>query len=194
MRLDCEVWLQFLNEPAAVSRPFVDFDSSTFSAQELGFHTGTSRSANLGFRVVFDLNWTYHMWEENFIRDCQPSIKYLELYAVTVAIHLWACKLENRREVIFCNDLSVVHMVNSANASCKNCPILLRAIALKSLRHNVRFFLKHIVGEKNKWADWLNHNKVRKFLVDAGPEMSRQPEPIPQELWPISKIWKNFKN
>ena len=45
----------------------------------------------------------FHKWETGYIDKYNPSIEYLELYAVAVSIFLWAEPLPNRRVVIFCD-------------------------------------------------------------------------------------------
>ena len=42
-----------------------------------------------------------------------PSIEYLELFALTAAVLTWGSKLKNRRITIFCDNLSVVCMINN---------------------------------------------------------------------------------
>ena len=92
MRLDCDMWLTFLRNDAAVCRPFVDLTISE-SADELDFFSDASAAENKGFGCVFSPNWCASMWETGYIRKYQSSIEYLELYAVTVAILLWAKKI-----------------------------------------------------------------------------------------------------
>ena len=88
IRADCRMWLEFLSDLSSVSRPFVDFDKETYHAEQLQFFTDTSRAPYLRFGAIFDSHWTYLQWEENYIVECNPSIEYLELYALTVAIQL----------------------------------------------------------------------------------------------------------
>ena len=80
----------------------------------------------------------------NFVEKGNPSIEYLELYAIAVVIVFWADLLQNRRVVIFCNNESVVKMVNRSSARCPNSMTLIRIITIISLHSNVRFFVRHI--------------------------------------------------
>ena len=82
-----------------------------------------------------------------------------------VAIVLLAKKLQNRRVVVYCDNESVVHMVNKSSTICTNCMILIRIITLTSLRYNVRFFLNHIRGKNNKLADLLSRGKFQQFIT-----------------------------
>ena len=47
-------------------------------------------------------------WDEEFIITNKPSINYLELYGVTVAILLWIHKYQNKNIILFCDNMSVV--------------------------------------------------------------------------------------
>ena len=48
-------------------------------------------------------------------------------------------KLSNRRVVVFCDNKSVVEMVNRSSAGCPNSMMLIRLITLTSIKYNVRF-------------------------------------------------------
>ena len=45
---DCRVWSVFLQHVSAVSRPFIDFTSNTFQAQDLNFYTDASTLIGFG--------------------------------------------------------------------------------------------------------------------------------------------------
>ena len=145
---DGEIWLAFLENANAktITRPFLDFDSqdTTFNARTLSFFSDASANENLGMGCFFDGEWTFAKWEPDYIRNCQPSIAYLERYALCTAIFVWQEKLQNMRFVIFCDNESVVHMVNSGVSACKNCMYLLRLLTLNNLLFNRRIFVKHV--------------------------------------------------
>ena len=79
MREDCEVWLKFLEMNNAVCRPFIDF-TTYLTADVLNFYTDASGAEDKGFGCVFNEDWTFVMWEDNFIANFKPSIELLELY------------------------------------------------------------------------------------------------------------------
>ena len=87
MRADCMVWVRFLTKPTSVCRPFIDF-SNTLTAKILDFYTDAPKAWNKGFRCTFGKEWTWGTWEPNLITELNPSTKFLELYAVAVAIEL----------------------------------------------------------------------------------------------------------
>ena len=137
--------------------------------------------------------WMYQIWSESFIKKHKPSIEYLELFAVTAAVLTWIHKFKNRRIILFCDNQSVVDMINATSTSCKNCMVLIRIIVLRGLINNVRIFARHVAGVKNVFADSLSRNKIGHFK-DLCEESERAIDPMPTQLpsiiWPIEKIWK----
>ena len=100
----------------------------------MNFFTAVSGAETLDFGCFFNRDWCYGGWKSNYIRILNLSIEYLELYALTVASELWAGRLQNRRVIIFCDNKSVVEMINKAVSSCKNYMVLIRLIALTSIK------------------------------------------------------------
>ena len=117
MKLDTLVWAQFLETPAAMYRPFIDFDAKTVHAD--------------------------------------------------LAIELWSYQLRNKRVIIFCDNLSVVHMLARSTSSCPRCLRLLRVIMYSSLKYNVRYFMKHVTSKNNLLADLLSQQKIEEFKKQA---------------------------
>lgn len=108
---------------------------------------------------------------------------------MAIAIELWAKELKNKRVVIFCDNTSVVCMINESTSSCKLCMFLIRQITITSMEHNVRFFAKHISGKKNVLADSLSRLKIGKFKKLAHLDIDPEPTALPNNLWPIPRNW-----
>ena len=107
---DCQMWLTFLTDMTnqCLYRPFADLLSSDQDhLSVLNFYSDDSKNATLGIGAVFnDRHWLQYHWPEHFVQDCDPSIKFLELYALTAALVTWATEpsLNNNRVVIFCDN------------------------------------------------------------------------------------------
>ena len=132
-------------------------------------------------------------WPEEFLKKYKPSIEYLELYTVTAAVLAWIHRFKNRRIILFCDNRSVVDMINLTTTSCKNCMVLIRLILFKGLTENVRDFARHVSGAMNGLADSLSRDKFSEFTrlcKKEGRHTDQDPTPVPEELWPIEKIWK----
>ena len=160
MRQDLEMWLTFLNHPTIFCRPFLDF-SHVLVATEIDMFSDTS--GKIGMGAICKSSWMYQLWSPEFIERNKPSIEYLELYAVTAAVLTWIHQFKNRRIILFCDNKSVVDMINFTTTSCKNCMVLVRIIVLKGLLENVRIFARHVEGTKNVFADSLSRNKIKLF-------------------------------
>ena len=87
---DCRVWLQFLShaDDTRLCRPLVDFDDKA-GARILSFTSDASRNGKLGMGAVFNHRWLMMQWPVGFVDKYDPSIEFLELYAVVVALLRW---------------------------------------------------------------------------------------------------------
>ena len=191
MRLDLEMWDMFLSHSSIFTRPFLDF-SSELTADVMDMFSDASRNPELGMGATFNNMWCYTAWEFDFISKNQPSIEYLELYALVVGVVLFGKHLMNKRIVLFCDNESVVSMVNSTSSCCKNCMILIRILVWESLTKNIRVFARHIKGSLNYFSDSLSRlqlDRFKKLQVKHNKFFKEQPESMPDLLWPMSKLW-----
>ena len=193
MRMDLETWLEFLNHPNIYARKFIDLDLSV-SSEDVDFYIDATANNQLGCGGISNNDWFIMQWDEKFIKSHNPSINYLELYAVTVAVLNWLHKFANHRIYIFCDNQSVVHMINNNTSKCKNCMVLIRLIVLKALQMNVKVNAKHVIGKQNKYADILSRLKYKEFWKLARSEnrqFNHKPSPIPDILQSMDKLWLN---
>ena len=188
---DYGVWKSFLENSGdkAITRPFIDFENTALTAQNIGFYTDATAAKNLGLGCYFDSQWTFARWEHGYIEEFKPSIEYLELLALCIGIFVWRTRLTNMRVIVNCDNESVVHMVNNGVSTCKNCMYLLRLLCLNNLQYNRRVFAQHLYSEDNYLADSLSRMKFREFFRRAPNYVDREPQPLPHELWPVSSIW-----
>ena len=190
MRADLTMWLTFLQNPAVFCRPFLDF-SSILVTDEVDMFSDVS--GKIGMGALCKKAWMYQLWPTTFIRKFKPSIEYLELFAVTAAVLTWIHQFRNKRIILFCDNQSVVDMINNTTTSCKNCMVLIRMIVLKGLVENVRVFARHVAGKKNIFADSLSRDQIQHFkdlCAQHEREYDVKPTPVPDAIWPIHKIWK----
>ena len=191
MKMDLELWNIFLDHPSIYARSFLDLNTKLTSV-DVDFYTDASANPNLGCGGICESNWFIVPWNERFINKYKSSINYLELYALTIAIYLWSYKFMNQNITIFCDNMSVVQMVNKSSSKCKNCMVLIRLIVLKSLTHNVKINVKHVPGKNNNFADWLSRLEYKKFRQQSrkiSRKFDNKPMEIPQDLWPMEKLW-----
>ena len=192
MRADLTMWLTFLQHPTVFSRPFLDF-SKTLVADEIDMYSDASGRIGLG--AVCGCNWMTQTWPKEFLDKNKPSIEYLELYAVVAGVLRWIYQFKNRRIILFCDNKSVVDMINQTTTSCKNCMVLIRILVLKGLLENVRIFARHIEGKKNVLSDNLSRDRIDLFkrtCSKQGRKIAIFPTDVPEAIWPIEKIWKRY--
>ena len=166
MRSDLSTWKVFLENPSVFSRPFMDF-SKYWYAEEICMFSDASKKSSRGFGGWCDQSWMYGIWGD-FIPNCDPSIAYLELFAVVATVLNWIHRFKNRRVILFCDNKSAVDIINFTTSSCKNCMVLVRILVLHSMIHNVRVFAKYLPSETNEQADMLSRLKIAKFLKSRG--------------------------
>ena len=124
MKLDMRVWQKFLAHPAVFSRPFADFLVESM-AVDLDLYTDASQNFDLGCGGYCGKQWCFIGWDRAFMGGFQPSIAYLELYAVLVAVTLWIPQFKNSRVALFCDNEAAVNMINNTTSSCCKCMVLL---------------------------------------------------------------------
>ena len=186
-RLDLLTWKFFLEHQWVFCRKFLQ--PGIFDAEVLDMYSDASRNFALGFGAYCGPEWTWGQWDQSFCEWAQPSIEYLELYAVTVAVLNWLQLFQNKRIVLFCDNEAVVNMINNASSSCRNCMVLIRMIVLESLVLNTRVFARYISSKNNGKADALSRLQFKRFLALAGNTMNKVETPIPKALTPMKNLW-----
>ena len=191
LQTDCKVWEIILLNQSVVNRPFIDFSKTSFEADQLQFFTDASRNSELGLDVTSTNIGLLLSGSQNTLRNSNPAIAYLELLALCIGIFTWqdSADLRNRRIVVFCDTQSIVEMVNQMTLGCQNCMVLLRKLAINNLEHNRRIFVKYVRSKENYLSDSLSHLKFNLFFQLAPQGTLSQPDQLPAELWPASKLW-----
>ena len=188
---DCTVWLWFLRNAHNwnICRPMVDLNRE-LSSLDIGFYSDASKSKMKGAGCVLKNRWLFCQWEPNYIERFDPSIQYLELYALCLGIFTWADRIKNCRAIIYCDNDAVKNMINNTTSGCKQSMYLIRLLVLNNLRYNRRIFVRHIKTDKNTLADALSRLEFDRFWRNAPEDMNPQNDELSRELWPASKQWQ----
>ena len=124
----------------------------------------------------------------------EPSIEFLELFALTAGILIWSDKLRNISQVIiFCDNQAVVSMVNNLTSGCQYCMKLLRVLVLVTLKKNFRVFVKFVATADNGAADAFSRGQMTRFWKicrDKNKTMKQTPEKLPG-IWPPDQFYGN---
>ncbi len=179
MKLDLRVWLQFLQESSR-GMPFVD--TTLIPADHVGFSTDASGDPDLGWGCSLGQEWCQGCWPPGFIEDEQPSIAWLELYALVVGTTLWAHHFTGRRIVLLCDNQSAVHIVNSQTSKSPQCMALVRKLVLIQLKYDFRLKSEYIESELNSVADALSRFQEDCFK-NLCPTAHPYPSRLPESLW-----------
>ena len=123
MKLDVENWLTFFRNPQIFCRPFMDFRPTT--AWDIDMYSDATRNWRLGVRAICGKHWLYQRYDYHFMEKYNPSIEYLELYALVAGVLKWLRLYCNKRIYLYCDNQSMCAMVNSTSSSCKNCMVLI---------------------------------------------------------------------
>ena len=158
---DCQVWLDFLtgDTQSVINRLMVDLLSSPIlTADQIQFYSDASASKRLGFGCILNDHWIQGFWVEEFITLYDPSIEFLELYALVAGIFTWQNEnqLQNCRVRVFCDNQAVVQMINNLTSSCPKCMTLIRMFVLNGLKYNRRVTAVYIDTKSNFLADTLS--------------------------------------
>ena len=104
-------------------------------------YSNAAKRVGLGYGGICQNSWMFGKWTDAFLNEKDPSIEYLELYTLVGMVMNLIHRFCNRRIILFCDNQTVVHMVNNMSSSCKNCIVLIRKLVLNSLCDNVCFLL-----------------------------------------------------
>ena len=171
----------------------MDYTNSLTSI-DVNLYTDAAKHPKLGFGGMCMQDYMYSQWEPGFIESKNPSIQYLELYAVVTAAYLWLKRLANKHIIFYCDNRSVCDMITDNSSKCKNCMVLIRILVLQQLIHNVHIEMVHVESKSNFLADSLSRLKLDQFWEDIQEldiKMNEKKTPLPNVLWPTSKLWIN---
>ena len=188
---DCQVWKIFLNSNSLnLCTPFVDF-SPEVQVKPLFFYSDASLNKNFGFGAVFNDRWIFSRWGATFIEQASPSIEFLELYALCLAIFTWEDipKLNNSRVAIYCNNQVVLNIVNNMTSRCPKCMHLVRLLVFNCIMHNRKISVRFVRSKDNNLADSLSRMDFKCFWKFAPHFMKPFTDALPLQYWPIQKVW-----
>jgi len=177
---DLTMWQLFLSDWNGanffLSTSWVDSDS-------LLLHTDASGS--LGFGGIFGSKWFQGGWQTNQqLGQPGTSIAWQELFALVVACHLWGKEFSNKRILFFCDNESVVNIVNSKRSRIPRVMDLVRHLTLLTLKYNFYLKVRHIEGKRNEIADSISRFQMARFRQLA-PYADPVPCPVPKALLTI---------
>lgn len=142
----------------------------------------TDASGTLGYGGILGRKWFQGRWETHQQLNAPGiSIAWQELFALVVACHIWGDEFAHKRIVFYCDNASVVSIVNSKRSHIPRVMDLIRHLTLLTLKHNFYPRAKHIKGKRNDMADSLSRFQMQRFFKLA-PHADPAPCPVPLVL------------
>ena len=119
-------------------------------------------AAAIGFGAYFADKWTHGRWPLDIVQN-PPSIAFLELYPIMVAVQCWAPFLTNRKVQFHADNIAVVHIINRQSRRCPRIIHLLRLLVFQCLTFNICFRAVHVPAKVNDIADALSRFQMERF-------------------------------
>ena len=104
-------------------------------------------------------------WYADRLSPCEilMSIAWRELLAVVIACRIWGNLLTGKRLMLYCDNESVVRIVNSGSSKCLHVMHLVQSLFSVAVDYNFDVRLRHVPGVKNVAADLLSRGELEKF-------------------------------
>ena len=177
---DLRMWHQFLSEFNGIS--YMQ-DKKWLSTNSLKLHTDSAGGSALGCGVYFDGHWCHLSWPDQWSRsDLLRNITFLELIPIALAVCLRKESFKAKRIQFACDNMAVVHILNSKTAKAERVMILVRAIVKWSLCYSFHINAVHVSSDNNGIADSISRKQWQRFKLLA-PAADQQPIAVPTEFW-----------
>ena len=190
---DLGMWKNFLLHQNCYCRPFIDF--LEYTSEDIIMYSDAVKTLEKGFGAYCENDWMMHSWSEcgQFLIDQNPSIAYLELFAIKAAVKTWIHRFANRRICLFTDNENAKTWINKSSSRCKNSMVLIRMITLEAMKHNVRISAKYIESSENVLSDALSRGDLKRFWENAPESMNIQQTLVPADIWRERKFGSNNK-
>ena len=156
-------------------------DSTVSTSPDLELYTDAASS--VGFGGYFNDEWFQGKWLPNMHLSPTKgiSIEWQELFPIVVACALWFPQFSGKRIQFWCDNESVVAIINSGHSKAPRIMDLLRFLVLLSMKHNFFVRARHVPGVSNDIADALSRFQDERFRASA-PKAQKTPCTIPPSL------------
>ena len=175
---DLNMWQAFLT--GWNGRSFF-LDSTVTPSPELELFTDAA--STVAFGGYLNGKWFQGRWLPHMLlsREKGISIEWQELFPIVVACAIWYPHFTGKRLQFWCDNESVVAIINSGHSKAPWVMDLLRFLVLISMRHNFFVRARHVPGALNVIADSLSRFQIERFRA-AAPMANRDPCTIPPSL------------
>lgn len=130
-------------------------------------------SSDLAAGCVYKSEWFFVKFEGEHAYMKDKSINWRELYAIVKATATWCELLRAKKVIFYCDNLSIVYILQSGCSKNPDIMKLVRALFFIAARYQIEYTAKHIPGIMNTNADHLSRLKIDEFMAscpDANPK------------------------
>ena len=175
---DLDMWTVFLTK---WNRRSFFLESSTTLAPDLELYTDAA--STIGFGGFLQGKWFQGHWPPHMRlnKDRGISIEWQELFPIVVACAIWHPFFTGKHLQFWCDNESVVAIINSGHSKAPRVMDLVRFLVLISMKHNFLVRARHVSGVSNDIADALSRFQMQRFRALA-PDADQNPCTIPPSL------------
>ena len=169
------MWKAFLNKWNGHS---FFLDSWVTSVLDLQLYTDATSTIRFG--GYFNGKWFQERWPSHLLIDKRSGInvEWQELFPIVVACALWYPYFSSKRLQFWCDNESVVAIINSGHSKTPRVMDLVSFLVLISVKHNFLVRACHVPGAKIGIADALSSFQVQCFR-ELTPNADQSPCTIP---------------
>lgn len=181
---DIQMWKVFIAQWNG--RSFF-LDSRVTSCPDLQLYTDAA--STIGFGGFFNGKWFQGRWPPDLLINKTKgiSIEWQELFPTVIACALWYPHFSSKRLQFWCDNQSVVAIINSGHSKAPRVMDLVRFLVLISMKHHFLVKARHVPGAHNEIADTLSRFQVQRFR-ELAPGADQTPCTIPPSFMTLRKL------
>ena len=175
---DIAMWKAFLTKWNG--RSFF-LESFVTTSPDLELYTDAASTVRFG--GYLNGKWFQGRWPPHLLIDKHKgiSIEWQELFPIVIACALWYPHFCGKRLQFWCDNESVVAIINSGHSKAPRVMDLVRFLVLISMKYNFLVRACHVPGTSNGIADALSRFQVQRFR-ELAPNADQSPCIIPPSL------------
>ena len=159
-------------------------------AAALELYADTSGNPQLGWGAYLPTQglWMFQQWDTQWFQEFQPSIDFLELYALLAGLVTWAQHFIDKTIIFRSDNTPTVYALTNKSSSSRQMLKLLRYLTFFCMINNITIKALHISGKKNIICDLLSRLKLQAFHNTKPGNTKESPLPPDTRISPISEF------
>ena len=147
-------------------RDFIStFNGKAMILDHIPITTVYTDACKTGAGGLFDQDWFYVNWQEDYPFASNLHINEMEAFTVVLSALRWAHHWQNKRVIICSDNMATVHCINKCTSRNKLLMSYLRQLFWKSANFNFHLTAIHVPGQNNILADHISRLHETKSFV-----------------------------